>query len=203
MFNIAWDVVYEMFDEDGNFRTDNVWGALRGQTIVADVFKMVKQVDPDARRYITDTSFESNPAKAAAIVQLVQSLNSQYPGLIQGIGSETHLQQGDGPLVASTLATLATAGVEVAITALDITGAPVADYVAVAQACANTPACVSITSAGVSDAVSPIRIFTKLYTITHLLKSTGHRRQRGFTAVRRARCTEGGCVEDHSSAVAA
>jgi endo-1,4-beta-xylanase len=46
---------------------------------------------------------------------------------------------------------LSTAGVEIAISDLGIAGAPAEDYVDVVQACLDTPACQSITVAGLKD----------------------------------------------------
>jgi endo-1,4-beta-xylanase len=47
--------------------------------------------------------------------------------------------------VQAALTSLASAGVEVAITELDIVGAAASDYTAVLKACLNVKACVGIT----------------------------------------------------------
>jgi len=55
--------------------------------------------------------------------------------------------------VAAAVNLLASAGVDVAITELDIAGASPADYTMAAQSCLLQPKCVSITTWGVGDAV--------------------------------------------------
>ncbi|KAK0199364.1 glycoside hydrolase superfamily [Desarmillaria ectypa] len=79
------------------------------------------------------------------MVALVERINANGQ-LINGIGTQMHLSAGgsSGALVALTA--LASAGTEVAITKLDITGASASDYTTIVDACLSISACVSITS---------------------------------------------------------
>jgi endo-1,4-beta-xylanase len=104
--------------------------------------------------YINDYNLDSNNAKVQGIVRLVQSLNSGGTKLVDGIGSQTHLNAGGAGGVQAALTALAAAGVEVAITELDIAGASANDYTTVEKACLAVSACIGITSWGVSDKVS-------------------------------------------------
>jgi endo-1,4-beta-xylanase len=134
-----------------------------------------KSIDPTAIRYINDYNLEYNANKRGGLIRLVNSINSANPGLIQGIGTQTHLSAGGSNTVRSSsnvvqivylsihyqvkaaLTALAATGLDVAITELDIRGASTGDYVSVVQSCLAEPKCVSITSWGVSDKDSWIR----------------------------------------------
>lgn len=67
-------------------------------------------------------------------------------------GSQGHLTSGQGSGFGAALKALAATGVkEVAVTELDIQGAPAADYQKVTQACLDVSTCVGITVWGVRD----------------------------------------------------
>ncbi|KAI0686155.1 glycoside hydrolase superfamily [Earliella scabrosa] len=148
----AWDVVNEIFNEDGSFRSSVFYNVL-GRDFVTIAFQAARRADPTAKLYINDYNLDSVNSKVNGVVTLVNQINSaNNPKLIDGIGTQMHLQQGGSSGALAVLQRLASADVEeVAITELDIVNAPANDYSAVTRACLQVPKCVSITVWGVRD----------------------------------------------------
>ncbi|KAF7441115.1 hypothetical protein PC9H_001464 [Pleurotus ostreatus] len=140
---------YEIFNEDGSLRS-SVFSNVLGESFVTIAFQAARATDSTAKLYINDYNLDSNNAKVRGLVALVNRVNSANK-LIDGIGTQMHLGPGGAGGALAALTALAAAGTEVGITELDIQGAAPNDYTTVVQACLSTPACVAITSWGVSD----------------------------------------------------
>ncbi|KAF7297497.1 Carbohydrate esterase family 15 protein [Mycena indigotica] len=149
----ALDVVNEHINEDGSIKSTH-WTQVLGNNVFTIAFQTARQVDPSVKLYINDYNLDSNNAKVAGIVKLVNQLNSGGTKLVDGIGTQMHLSSGGSSGAQAALTALAAANVDVAITELDIANAPSNDYTNVVQACLNVPKCVSITVWGVRDSDS-------------------------------------------------
>ncbi|WP_410657510.1 endo-1,4-beta-xylanase [Amycolatopsis sp. lyj-112] len=116
----AWDVVNEMFNDDGT-RRSSVFQQKLGDRYVADAFRWARAADPSAKLYINDYNTEGLNAKSDALYDLVRKLKKQGVP-IDGVGFQAHLatQYGFPAGYQANLARFAALGVDVAITEADV-----------------------------------------------------------------------------------
>lgn len=119
----AWDVINELLDEDGSYRTNKGWGkALQGDCdeLVKRAFRAAQKGDPNAELYYNDYNLW-RPSKLAGVVRLVKMLQAE--GIrIDGVGIQAHwgLNYPDTALIVQAIETLYSLGVKVMITELDV-----------------------------------------------------------------------------------
>jgi endo-1,4-beta-xylanase len=132
----AWDVVNEAFNDDGTLGESPFLDQL-GPSYIQTAFEIARSADPSARLYIVrmhcsqgkntflmgtlqnDFNTEGVNAKSDALLALVTDLKSQ--NLIDGVGFQSHFIVGEVPQDLQTnLERFVAAGVEVAITELDV-----------------------------------------------------------------------------------
>ncbi|KAG8843409.1 hypothetical protein FRB91_003374 [Serendipita sp. 411] len=158
----TWDVVNEIFNEDGTWRT-SVFSTTIGEYFVDIAFRAAAAADPDVGLAANDYNLDYGGAKVTAYVDLVNRLKARGVKITQ-VGSQAHLIVGSVPSY-STLVTgfqsLVATGVDVAITELDIrmtlpvTDALLAqqkkDYNTVIRACMAVSRCIGMTIWAYSD----------------------------------------------------
>ncbi|NUO59389.1 MAG: cellulase family glycosylhydrolase [Hamadaea sp.] len=160
----SWDVVNEVFDENGGFRT-SFWYNTLGSGFIADAFRAARAADPDAKLCINDYNVEGINAKSTAMYNLVSSLKSQGVP-IDCVGFQSHLatQYGFPGQLTENVARFAALGVQVRFTELDVRIVLPADtteintqnqyYTNIINACLASTACPGVTIWGFTDKYS-------------------------------------------------
>ena len=124
----TWDVVNEAFNDDGTMR-DSPWSRIIGRDFIEIAFRTAREVDPSAMLVYNDYSWV-NPAKRAGILAHIRELLAKGVP-IDALGIQGHWQLGYPSIeqVDATLWDLASTGLKILITELDIDVLPTAwDY---------------------------------------------------------------------------
>ncbi|NEB15921.1 endo-1,4-beta-xylanase [Streptomyces coelicoflavus] len=151
-----WDVVNEAFADgssgarrDSNLqRTGNDW--------IEVAFRTARAADPSAKLCYNDYNVENwNWAKTQAMYAMVRDFK-QRGVPIDCVGFQSHFNSGSpyDSNFRTTLQNFADLGVDVAITELDIQGAPASTYANVTKDCLAVERCLGITVWGVRDSDS-------------------------------------------------
>jgi endo-1,4-beta-xylanase len=159
----AWDVLNEIFNEDGTLR-DSIWKKNFGNAFPAEAFKTAHAVDGNAKLYINDYNVEGKNRKSDGLYNLVKELKAQGVP-VHGVGFQSHFSAGRIPGdFQANLKRFSDLGLDVAITELDIgiqmpatadkLQQQAKDYASVVKACLAVPRCVGITVWGVNDKYS-------------------------------------------------
>ena len=151
----------EVLEDSGSFR-NSVFYRLLGEEFIDIAFKHAATVDPAAKLYLNDYNLDYSSSKLTNTVAILNRLKAAGVP-IHGVGTQSHLVVGNGaiPTFGTTLTTLASTGLDIAITELDIRMTTPSDATKVAQqnkdfksvhaACLAQSKCVGITVWGVDD----------------------------------------------------
>lgn len=132
----AWDVVNEMFTENGEIRNntntpqqmvngspDNgwfVWSHYLGRDFGLKAFNYARAADPTADLYINDFNLETNPRKLDSLISYVAEIRNRG-AKVDGIGTQMHINWNTNyATIESMFRKLAATGLKIRITELDI-----------------------------------------------------------------------------------
>lgn len=156
----AWDVVSEIFNDDGSWRTNVFYNTL-GSSYVTIALKAARAADANAKLYIEEYGAETVNAKSVALWVLVQQLKINVVPL-DGIGFEGQVSAVSPPNVDSMTLNVSKCGplnLDWAFTQLGVRigngGGNEAQqssaYLAMVSVCLNSPRCVGISTSGIKD----------------------------------------------------
>lgn len=148
-----WDVVNEAFADgsSGARRDSNLQRS--GNDWIEVAFRAARAADPAAKLCYNDYNVEDwTWAKTQAMYSMVRDFK-QRGVPIDCVGFQSHFNSGSpyNSNFRTTLQNFAALGVDVAITELDIQGAPASAYADVTKDCLAVPRCLGITVWGVRD----------------------------------------------------
>ena len=117
-----YDVVNEMFEEDGSFRK-TIWYNLMGEDYIAHALKTARAADPDAKLYLNEYNNENlGNAKADAMFNLVKKyVDEGVP--IDGVGMQLHLATDlpfDKEAIRANVKRYADIGIDVSFSEVDV-----------------------------------------------------------------------------------
>lgn len=119
----VWDVVNEALADRGtNVLRNSLWFEIIGPDYLAKAFQFAHEADPDAILRYNDYGLE-NPDKRRKLITLIRSLQAQHVP-VHAIGSQAHVDVGiTFATMDAALAEIATLGLPIHITELDVNGA--------------------------------------------------------------------------------
>jgi endo-1,4-beta-xylanase len=159
-----WDVVNEVFDEDGTYR-DSLWLQQLGPGYIADAFRWAHEADPKVKLFFNDYNVEGVNAKSTAYYELAKQLKAGGVR-VDGFGIQGHLstQYGFPGDVGANLKRFADLGLQTAFTEVDVRVPLPADtaklatqadyYRGLLSACLGSASCTSFTVWGFADQYS-------------------------------------------------
>jgi endo-1,4-beta-xylanase len=136
----VWDVVNEAIaDGDTNILRNTLWLEIIGPDFIAKAFQYAHEADPDAILRYNDYGLES-PAKRQKLLALIKSLREQKVP-VHAIGSQAHVNVSIGfETMDRALAEMATLGLPIHITELDVNSAAGGQRTTGADVAANASA---------------------------------------------------------------
>jgi endo-1,4-beta-xylanase len=172
---LAWDVVNEALDENGNVR-DSLWYnqpgiglSARGTDYIEQALRWAHKADPKALLFYNDAEGEGMNRKSDAIYAMVKDFKQRRVP-IDGVGLQMHISalEADDAAIEQNIARLTAIGLQVHITELDVS-LPVDSYGSVrpedlarqseiyrgiVKACLNRRGCTAIQTWGFTDKYS-------------------------------------------------
>ena len=169
-----WDVANEIFNENGEYRQENIFIRELGPGIVADAFRWAHQADPRAQLFLNDYGVDWPGVKVDAYEALARQLLADRVPL-HGFASQAHLSMryGAPDQLRAVLQRFDDLGLKTAITELDVRmdlpegGVPTAEqlqtqaqyYKTALDACLAVDDCNSFTIWGFTDKYSWVPVF--------------------------------------------
>lgn len=120
----SWEVVNEVFNEDGSFR-ESPWFTLIGEDFIEQAFAFAHAADPDAQLYFNDYNLYK-PAKRDGAIRLGRKLLDQGVRL-DAIGLQAHYgldNPGDLQQVSDTIEAIGKLGLKARVTEMDLAVLP-------------------------------------------------------------------------------
>ena len=153
-----WDVVNEPLDEDTDGLRKNIWYEAMGEQYIDVAMRTARTASPEAKLFINEYGLEQDGPRWDSFIALMQRL--QKRGVpIDGVGFQAHIHEPEDEIntevLRSHIELLGSMGIKSRISELDVYGdsdkVQSEQYLAVVDACLNSPSCLSVTMWGFTD----------------------------------------------------